>query len=75
MNSISNASMMTAADPNLGQAQVAAVNAVMARAKALNAAIAEAVETGLIVEVGRASRYHTDCAAWGDQIAPLVQPR
>lgn len=59
----------------LAHDQELCLNAVRVQAKALNDAIARAVDAGLIVEVGRACRYHTEQAAWGDQIAPVVQPR
>ena len=75
MNSISNVAMMPPACSEIGGDQEAAVRAVEAQAKALNAAIARAVDAGLIVEVGRASRYHNARAVWGDQIAPVISPR
>ncbi len=73
MNAITSAHPQPSTD--LAQAQQICLNAVMAQAKLLNAAIARAVDSGLIVEVGRASRYHTDAAAWGDQITAQAQPR
>jgi hypothetical protein len=67
--------MMTPACSGLARDQEAALRAVETQAKVLNAAIARAVDAGLIVEVSRASRYHNAQATWGDQIAPVVQPR
>ncbi len=59
----------------LSQSQKAALDAVVERANALNSAIAEAVEAGLIVEMNRTMRYHNRRSAWGDQVAPLAIPQ
>jgi hypothetical protein len=75
MTNISTVAIQTPACSGLAPNQQDCLEAVMAQAKALNAAIAKAVDAGLIIEVGRASRYHTEQANWGDQIAPMVQPR
>ena len=73
MTNIPCASQMSASCADLGADQQEALNAVRDQAKALNMAIARAVEAGLIVEVNRMSRCHNGQAAWGDQIAPIAQ--
>lgn len=41
----------------------------------LNLAVTRAVESGLSVELVRASRHHDGSGNWGDQMVPLVRVR
>ena len=75
MTNIGTVTIAPAAGSGLAGDQEEAFTAVIAQAKALNDAIARAVDAGLTIEVGRARRYHTPQAMWGDQIAPVIQPR
>jgi hypothetical protein len=75
MTNITAVTLQTPTCSGLAPEQESSMQAVLAQAKALNAAIARAVDAGLIIEVGRACRYHTEQAAWGDQITAVVQPR
>lgn len=59
----------------LGKDQQAALATVVEMTEALNAAVAKAVETGLVVEVSRTCRYHNGRSAWGDQLAPVAYQR
>ncbi len=41
----------------------------------LNLAVTRAVDSGLSVELVRASRHHDGSGNWGDQMVPLVRVR
>ena len=48
------------------------IEAVAAQLEYLNAAIREAVDTGLSVELHRSERYHCGGGCWGDMMKPVV---
>lgn len=52
--------------------QTHAMGMVQARMESLNAAIRDAVEAGVSLQLERASRYHCGRGAWGDVMAPVV---
>jgi len=56
----------------LNSQQSAAISAIEERITALNEAVAQAVDAGLIVEVTRASRHHSPQCCWGDQVSPKI---
>ncbi|MDX2223604.1 MAG: hypothetical protein SFV21_12690 [Rhodospirillaceae bacterium] len=60
------------ASSGLSAAQAAAMARVGQMLGHLNAAVAAAVETGLTVELIRASRHHSGARTWGDQLKPVV---
>jgi len=66
-------STLSTPDAGFSADQSACLDAVVAQTEALNAAIARAVDAGLIVEVVRSRRYHTAASTWGDQISPRVE--
>jgi hypothetical protein len=39
----------------------------------LNDAIVKAADTGLTIELMRASRYHAGSGSWGDQMVPIIE--
>jgi hypothetical protein len=39
----------------------------------LNEAIVKAADTGITVELMRASRYHGGSGSWGDQMVPIIE--
>ena len=39
----------------------------------LNEAIVKAADSGLTVELMRASRYHAGSGSWGDQMVPIIE--
>ena len=62
---------MTTQNP-MTMEQMHALGMVQARMESLNAAIREAVEAGVSVQLERASRYHCGRGAWGDVMSPVV---
>lgn len=60
-------------DANFGpinSSQSEAVAAVQDLIVKLNNAVDRAVESGLVVELTRACRHHSEQCGWGDQLAP-----
>ena len=60
------------AAPTLTPAQADRLEAVRLEIERLNAAVREAVQAGLAVELARASRHHSPAGCWGDQLRPVV---
>ena len=59
-------------DATLTADQQDSVDAVLREVEALNAAIREAVASGVSVEMLRAARHHCGTGCWGDQLRPQV---
>jgi hypothetical protein len=59
----------------LSRLQQARLDAVAEGLARLNAAIAEAVEAGLSIELQRAARHHCGSGHWGDLMMPVVVKR
>lgn len=58
--------------PILSPAQADRYEEVREQLSRLNAAVRDAVQAGLSVEIQRASRHHSGCGCWGDQMAPVL---
>ena len=59
-------------DATLTADQQDRMDAVLREVEALNAAIREAVASGVSVEMLRAARHHCGTGCWGDQLRPQV---
>lgn len=59
-------------DRALTDAQMDRIEAVAAQLDRLNAAIREAVESGLSVELHRSERHHCGGGCWGDLMRPVI---
>ncbi len=53
--------------------QDAALRMVANSLHRLNDAIVKAADTGLTIELMRASRYHAGSGSWGDQMVPIIE--
>lgn len=56
----------------MDERQQAAIRMLANQLHRLNAAVAEAVESGLSIELQRASRHHHQDGYWGDLLTPIV---
>ncbi len=56
----------------LSDRQMEAIDAVAEQLDRLSAAIREAVDSGLSVELQRSERYHCGSGCWGDVMKPAV---
>lgn len=56
----------------LSDRQRAGMEAVARELVRLNAAIREAVDSGLSVELHRSERYHCGGGCWGDMMRPVI---
>ncbi len=56
----------------LTDAQMDRIEAVSEQLDRLNAAIREAVDAGLSVELQRAERHHCGAGCWGDIMRPVI---
>lgn len=56
----------------LSPRQTAAIQTVADELARLNAAIREAVNAGLSVELSRSERYHCGSGCWGDVMRPVI---
>ncbi|MBL8628186.1 MAG: hypothetical protein JNM81_01060 [Rhodospirillaceae bacterium] len=52
--------------------QTAAVDDLRAQIARMNDAVKRAVDSGLTVEITRASRHHSPQSCWGDQMIPKI---
>lgn len=52
--------------------QQAAIRMLANQLHRLNSAVAEAVDSGLSIELQRASRHHHQDGYWGDLLTPIV---
>lgn len=59
-------------DTSLTESQESAIRRVANDLHRLNEAIQKAVEAGVTVELLRASRYHGENGAYGDQTIPVI---
>ena len=59
-------------DLALNDAQSERIEAVARELDRLNAAIREAVNAGLSVELSRSERYHCGGGCWGDMMRPVI---
>ncbi|TNC74870.1 hypothetical protein [Rubellimicrobium roseum] len=57
---------------SLSERQTAHMEAVAEQLGRLNAAIREAVDAGLAVELHRSERYHCGGGCWGDMMKPVI---
>jgi hypothetical protein len=56
----------------MNEQQQAAIRMLANQLHRLNAAVAEAVNAGLSVELQRASRHHHQDGYWGDLMTPII---
>ncbi|HMB09161.1 hypothetical protein [Saliniramus sp.] len=56
----------------MDEQQQAAIRMLANQLHRLNAAVAEAVNSGLSVELQRASRHHHQDGYWGDLMTPII---
>jgi hypothetical protein len=56
----------------LTEAQMDRIETVAQRIEELNAAVREAVNAGLSVELHRAERHHCGSGCWGDVMRPVI---
>ncbi|MGY6567555.1 MAG: SMc00767 family acetate metabolism repressor [Salinarimonas sp.] len=56
----------------MNEQQQAAIRMLANQLHRLNAAVAEAVNSGLSVELQRASRHHHQDGYWGDLMTPII---
>ena len=56
----------------LSDAQMDRIEAVSKEIERLNAAIRDAVDAGLSVELQRAERHHCGHGCWGDLMRPVI---
>lgn len=59
-------------ETSLSQDQEASIRRVANDLHRLNEAIVKAVQAGVTVELMRASRYHGENGAYGDQMIPVI---
>ena len=59
-------------DLALSDTQMDRIEAVAEQLDRLNAAIREAVDSGLSVELHRSERYHCGSGCWGDMMKPVI---
>ena len=59
-------------DHDMTEAQDKALRMVADSLHRLNFAVVKAAESGLSVELMRASRFHVDDGGWGDQLIPII---
>jgi hypothetical protein len=62
-------------DHDMSEAQDKALRMVADSLHRLNYAVIKAVESGLSVELMRASRFHDEEGGWGDQLIPIIHRR
>jgi len=62
-------------DHDMSDAQDKALRMVAENLHRLNYAVIKAVESGLSVELMRASRFHDEAGGWGDQLIPIIHRR
>ena len=60
---------------SLTERQMIGIKAVAEQLGRLNAAIRDAVDAGLSVELHRSERYHCGSGCWGDVMKPVVVNR
>jgi hypothetical protein len=58
--------------PVLSDRQREAMQAVAAELDRLNAAIRQAVDAGVAIELQRSERYHCGQGCWGDVMKPVI---
>ena len=56
----------------MNEQQQAAIRMLANQLHRLNAAVAEAVNSGLSIELQRASRHHHQDGYWGDLLTPII---
>ncbi len=56
----------------LTEAQMERIEEVAQRIEELNAAVREAVNAGLSVELNRSERHHCGGGCWGDLMKPVI---
>ncbi|KPQ09050.1 MAG: SMc00767 family acetate metabolism repressor [Salinarimonas sp.] len=56
----------------MDEQQQAAIRMLANQLHRLNAAVAEAVNSGLSIELQRASRHHHQDGYWGDLLTPII---
>lgn len=57
---------------SMDEQQQAAIRMLANQLHRLNAAVAEAVNSGLSIELQRASRHHHQDGYWGDLLTPII---
>lgn len=57
---------------DMNEAQRAAIRMVANDLHRLNAAVMQAVEAGLSIELQRTARHHSEGGYWGDLLVPIV---
>tara|TARA_B100000315_G_scaffold255235_1_gene298113 strand:- start:385 stop:648 length:264 start_codon:yes stop_codon:yes gene_type:complete len=60
-------------DSSFSGGQDSALRMVANSLHRLNEAIVKAADSGLTVELMRASRYHAGSGSWGDQMVPIIE--
>ncbi len=63
---------MTTMTQSLDPQQIAAVDELRAQIARMNDAVKRAVDSGLTIEITRASRHHSPQYCWGDQMSPKI---
>ncbi len=65
---------MTDMTQTLDPQQTAAVDELRTQITRMNDAVKRAVDSGLTIEITRASRHHSPQYCWGDQMSPKIMP-